>query len=68
MTQVNADTKLAEAPRKELTRNYLGRTIVLLREAIDAEPRLPAGVDTDPAFETIRTHPVFNTLIERHTN
>ena len=40
VTQVGGDDKLAQAERDRLTRNYLGRTIVLLREAIDTNPKL----------------------------
>ncbi len=68
VTQANADPKLAEAPRKELTRNYLGRTIVLLREAIDTNPKLADQVKTDPDIKALESRPEFQTIMNTLVN
>ena len=69
ITQVGGDGKLLQADRDRLTRNYLGRTIVLLREAIDGSPTLADQIKTDPDIKPLESRPEFhtimNTLVDR---
>jgi len=65
LTRVDGDPKLTPADRDRLTRSHLGHTIVLLREAIDGNPRLIEEVETDTTFERVRPHPAFKLLITR---
>ncbi len=47
---VGADPRLVPADRERLTRPYLGRSIVLLREAVDSNPRM-AGHQGRPGHQ-----------------
>ena len=48
---VGADPKLVPADRERLIRPYLGRSIVLLREAIDSNPKMAGRIKDDPAIK-----------------
>jgi tetratricopeptide (TPR) repeat protein len=61
--RVGADPKLVPADRERLTRPYLGRTIVLLRDAIDSDPKLVARIKDDPDIKLLESHPEFKTMM-----
>ena len=69
VSQVGADAKLANADRDQLVRNYLGRTVVLLREAIDTSPTLAGQIKVDADIKALESRPEFqaimNTLVGR---
>ena len=71
VTQANSDTRLSEDVRNQFTRNYLGRTIVLLREAIDTNPKLAGQIKSDPDIKALESRPEFrsimNTLVDTAT-
>ena len=57
-----------QADRDRLTRNYLGRTIVLLREAIDSSPTLADQIKTDPDIKPLESRPEFHTIMNTLVN
>jgi eukaryotic-like serine/threonine-protein kinase len=63
VTLASSDDKLAAADRDRLTRSYLGRTIVLLREAIDISPTLAIEMKTDPDITQLEARPEFKTIM-----
>ena len=63
VTRVSTDEKLAPADRDRLTRNSLGRTIVLLREAIDTDPKFAARIKQDPDIKALASRPEFATMM-----
>jgi eukaryotic-like serine/threonine-protein kinase len=68
VTQASLDGKLAKSNHDRLTQNYLGRTIVLLREAIDTNPTLAEQIKIDPDIKPLESRPEFraimNTLVD----
>ena len=68
VTRVGGDGKLAQAERDRLTRNYLGRTIVLLREVIDTNPKLAEQIKTDPDIKVLESRPEFQTMMNTLVN
>jgi tetratricopeptide (TPR) repeat protein len=65
---VGSDVKLAQDKRDSLTRTYLGRTIVLLREAIDTDPKLAERFQTDSDIQFLKSHPEFQTIMNTLVN
>jgi serine/threonine protein kinase len=69
VTQAGGDSKLHQEERERLTRIYLTRTIILLREAIDSNPMLAEQIKTDSDIKILEAHPQFqrimNTLVDR---
>jgi serine/threonine protein kinase len=63
VTLASNDAKLPQADRDRLTRTYLGRTVVLLREAIDANPTLAAGIKDDPDIKQLESQSDFKTIM-----
>ncbi len=63
IAQVEANTKLPETERTRLTRNYLGRTIVLVTEAIDGSPKRSNEVKKDPYIKALESRPEFLTIM-----
>jgi serine/threonine protein kinase len=65
--RAGGDAKLPQAERDGLTRQALGRTIVWLREATDAGPKLVDRVQNDPDLKALQSRPDFqaamNTLV-----
>jgi eukaryotic-like serine/threonine-protein kinase len=61
--KAGADTKLSQSQRDEFGATYLPRTIVLLREAIDAKPELGERIKTEEEFKEIRSRPEFTTML-----
>jgi hypothetical protein len=61
--RAGADPKLAQADRDQSARNYLGRTIVLLREAIDADPQLAGPIKNDPDIKALEARPEFRAMM-----
>ena len=68
VTQVNADSKIGQAEREHLTRNYLGRTIVLLREAIDTNPKLSEPIKFDADIKALESRPDFQAIMNTLVN
>ena len=63
VAHVGANDKLPQAERDNLTRKYLARTVVLLREAIDAGPALADQIKADPDIKALETRPQFQALM-----
>ena len=63
VAQVEANTKLPGTERSQLTRNYLGRTIVLLSEAIDGSTKRRDEIKKDPHIKALESRPEFQTLM-----
>src|SRR5439155_2480325 len=63
VAQIGADDKLASKERDRLSRNYLTRTVVLLREAIDAGPKLAEQIKADPDIKALEARPQFQTIM-----
>jgi tetratricopeptide (TPR) repeat protein len=63
ITQAAADGKVAPTDRDQLTRNYLGRTVVLLREAIDTNPKLSGPIQADADIKALESRPDFQTIM-----
>jgi tetratricopeptide (TPR) repeat protein len=61
MVAVN-DTKLAADERERLTHKYVGRTILVLGEAIDTSPSLSKEIKSDPDIKQLESQPEFKTL------
>jgi serine/threonine-protein kinase len=66
--RIQADTRLDQARREDLGRKCLGRTVVMLREAVDVSPKLADSVKNDEAFKALLSRPEFqamlNTLVD----
>ena len=60
--------KLAQAERDRLTRSYLGRTVVLLREVIDTDPKLAEQIKTDADIKLLQSRPEFQTMMNTLVN
>ena len=68
INSVGNDVKLAQEKRDWLTHTYLGRTIVLLREAIDTDPKLAERFKTDSDIQLLKSHPEFQTIMNTLVN
>ena len=68
VVQVGGDLKMPQAERDHLTRVYLTRTVVLLRDAVDANPALSGPIKADRDIKVLESRPDFqailNTLVE----
>jgi tetratricopeptide (TPR) repeat protein len=62
-SQIQADTKLTSSRKEELGRKFLGRTVVMLREAIDLNTKLAESIKNDPVFKELRDRPEFQTML-----
>ena len=63
VAQVEGDTKLTVNERSQATRNYLGRTIVLVSEAIDGSPKRSAEIKEDPHLKALQSRPEFRSIM-----
>jgi eukaryotic-like serine/threonine-protein kinase len=63
VTLASNDAKLATTERDRLTRTYLGRTVVLLREAIDTSPTLAIQMKSDPDIRQLEARPEFKAVM-----
>jgi eukaryotic-like serine/threonine-protein kinase len=63
VSQASANDKVAKAERDRLTRQYLGRTIILLREASDSNPKLVDQIKNDPDIKLLESRAEFQTLL-----
>ena len=67
VVKVDAEGKLDKPDRERFIRGQLGRTVVFLREAIDANPKLGDQLKTDPDFKPLESRPeyqaIMNTLV-----
>jgi hypothetical protein len=68
VAQVGGDRKVPHAERDHLTKAYQTRTVVLLRDAVDADPKLSGTIRDDPDIKVLQSRPEFqailNTLVE----
>ena len=63
ITGVGGDAKLAQVDRDRLIHTYLGRTVVLLREAIDTDSKLAELIKTDADISLLGSRPEFRTMM-----
>jgi eukaryotic-like serine/threonine-protein kinase len=63
VTKVGGDGQLAQLERDQLAKNYFGRTIVLLREAIDTNPKLSEQTKADSDIKALESRPEFQTIM-----
>jgi serine/threonine-protein kinase len=63
VTKAGRDGKLAQLERDQLAKNYFGRTIVLLREAIDTNPKLSEQTKADSDIKALESRPEFQTIM-----
>ncbi|MGO9921023.1 MAG: protein kinase domain-containing protein [Isosphaeraceae bacterium] len=63
ISQATADRKLAQNERDQLTRKYLGRAVVLLREVIDTNAMLAVRIKQDPDIKSLESQPEFQTIM-----
>ena len=64
VTSVSTDLKLAQAERDRLTKGYVGRTAVLLREVIDTDPKLAEQIKTDADIKLLKSRPEFQAIMD----
>ena len=62
-SRIQADAKLNPSRKDELARKFLGRTVMMLREAIDANTQLAALIKNDPVFKELREHREFEIML-----
>ena len=62
-TRMHNDSKLETARRDDLERKCLGSTVLMLREALDADPKLNDQLKTEPAFKELLDRSEFQTLL-----
>ena len=55
---------LSQAERDRLTKSYLGRTAILLREVIDTDPKLAEQTKTDADIKLLKSRPEFQTIMD----
>ncbi len=63
VTQLGADRNIPEKERDHLTRVYLTRTVVLLRDAVDARPELSGPIKADPDIKVLESRPEFQAIL-----
>jgi eukaryotic-like serine/threonine-protein kinase len=63
VTQTGADRKLPEKERDYLTRSCLTRTVVLLRDAIDGNPKLSEMIKEDSDIKVLESRPEFQAIL-----
>ena len=68
MGQIGGDPKLSQADRDRLTRNYVGRTVVFLREAIDTNPKLADQIKADADIKLLESRPEFQAIMSALVN
>ena len=66
--KVSGDVKLTQAERDRLTQSYLGRTAVLLREAIDTDPKLAELIKIDADIKALQVRSEFKTIMNTLVN
>jgi hypothetical protein len=57
------DSQLAPPRRDEIGRKCSGRIAILLREAIDANPKLGEAIKSDPELSAVLARPEFQSLL-----
>jgi serine/threonine-protein kinase len=61
---VGADLKLVPADREQLIRPYLSRSIMLLRESLDSNPKMAERIKTDDAIiKVLESRPEFKMMM-----
>ncbi len=66
--QVTSDAKLTQIERDRLARSYLGRTAVLLREAIDTDPKLAQQIKMDTRIKALQARAEFKAIMNTLVN
>jgi serine/threonine-protein kinase len=61
--QVDRALTLSQVERERLTRNYLARAVVLLRDAIDSGPKLAEQIKADPDIKSLESRPQFQSIM-----
>ena len=59
----NQDRQLAASRREEIGRKCSGRIAILIREAIDANPKLGETIKSDPELSGVLARPEFQSLL-----
>jgi hypothetical protein len=63
LSQATVDPKLTQDEREQLVRNYLGRTVILLREVVDTSPMLADQIKKDATIKSLESRPEFQTIM-----
>ena len=63
VNRICSDTKLAPTQRDRLAHNYAGRVALLLREAIDTDPKLAETIKVDAEIQKLASRPEFRELM-----
>ena len=63
MAASNQDRQLAAPRREEIGRKCSGRIAILIREAIDANPKLGESIKSDPELSGVLARPEFQSLL-----
>jgi tetratricopeptide (TPR) repeat protein len=61
--QASTDDRLTHPERDRLSRVYLTRTVVLLREAIDSNTKLAEQIKAEQDFKALEKHPQFQAIM-----
>ena len=68
VNRASTDEKLSQEERNRLTRNYLGRTAVFLREVVDTDPKLAEQIKADADIKLLKSRPEFQTIMDTLVN
>ena len=68
VVKLSADEKIALAERNRLTRGYVGRTAVFLREVIDTDRKLAEQIKTDADINLFQLNPEFRAIMNTLVN
>ncbi len=68
VAKLNTDEKIALAERNRLTRGYVGRTAVFLREVIDTDRKLTEQIKTDADISLFQLNPEFRAIMNTLVN
>jgi serine/threonine protein kinase len=68
VAQSGNDGKLTQTERERVAQNYLGRTIVFLREVVDTNSKLADQIKTDPDIKALHGRADFQTMMNTLVN
>src|SRR5262249_61716345 len=63
VAQIGGDGRLAQGERDRLTDHSLGRAIILVREAIDTDPKLVEPIKQDPDIKALESRPEIQAIL-----
>jgi hypothetical protein len=66
--KLEGDKAVSPPDRSTLASDALGRTLVLLRRALDLDPDLSGRIREDPAFKALLTRPEYRAVTESLVN